>query len=305
MRTNNTRNYLLVTCFKNEEENLPHLLRSVTNQTITPILWLLVDDGSTDNSLHIVEGLAKEKGWVEILSLPRSERSIGIHIAEICSKGFNRIRELAKNRNLEYRFIGLLDADFEVEESYFEQLIEKMMNENGLGIVSGGVYTFGKRGKRLERTLESLPRGGARLWRKECFEQTGGYSITYSSDVVSAIHALEYGWKLRQFRDIIAIQSRPTSAGEGRLRGHIERGRGDYYLGRTAKIALFRTIRYSTAPPSLRGLAYLMGYLEGARKGLKTGDEIVRSYYLKEKVTDIMFKKRWIFDLNDRNQAGL
>ena len=44
------KNYVVVTPCKNEEKNLLALASSITNNTIKPSLWIILNDGSTDNT---------------------------------------------------------------------------------------------------------------------------------------------------------------------------------------------------------------------------------------------------------------
>ena len=54
-----TKGYILVTAAKNEGKNLPELIQSVAEQTIKPLLWVIVDDASTDNTPQILEDASK------------------------------------------------------------------------------------------------------------------------------------------------------------------------------------------------------------------------------------------------------
>lgn len=51
----NSRRYIVVTPCRNEEKNIPNLVQSITAQTIRPVLWVIVDDGSTDRTSEIVK----------------------------------------------------------------------------------------------------------------------------------------------------------------------------------------------------------------------------------------------------------
>lgn len=50
MEGDSSHKYIVVTPCKNEGENLPNLIASVVAQTIMPVLWVIVDDGSTDTT---------------------------------------------------------------------------------------------------------------------------------------------------------------------------------------------------------------------------------------------------------------
>ena len=48
------KSYIVVTPARNEESNLLDVADSMIKQTIKPKLWLIVDDGSTDDTLSLI-----------------------------------------------------------------------------------------------------------------------------------------------------------------------------------------------------------------------------------------------------------
>ena len=62
-------NYGLVTAFRNERNWLADLVRSIEAQHIKPAMWVLVDDGSTDDSLDHVRSLTRHLPFVEIVAV--------------------------------------------------------------------------------------------------------------------------------------------------------------------------------------------------------------------------------------------
>ncbi len=53
-------NYLIVTPVKNEEKDLPGLVESMASQSILPLIWIIMDDGSTDKSPQILQEAEKK-----------------------------------------------------------------------------------------------------------------------------------------------------------------------------------------------------------------------------------------------------
>ncbi|TFG41195.1 MAG: glycosyltransferase, partial [Bacteroidia bacterium] len=84
----NSRNYLLVTACKNEAENLPDLIKSVIAQTIKPIVWVIVDDGSTDKTSSILKFYSTRYTWIHVIRLYESKRDLGTHYAKVVEIGF-------------------------------------------------------------------------------------------------------------------------------------------------------------------------------------------------------------------------
>lgn len=182
--------------------------------------------------------------------------------------------------NIEFEYIGLLDADTVLEKNYFGKLLSELKKDNSLGIVSGGIYydTDGKLS--LEVTAKSLPRGTGRIWKKECFFETGGYQVEPSPDSISNIKALLRGWRLMQYTEVVQIQKRKTSAANGLWSGYLKNGWMAYYLGKNSFMALLNVLYLSVKSPYYTGIAYCWGYFSSViRKEKKIQDPEVRAYY--------------------------
>ena len=63
--------YALITPAWNEEQHLEQLIQSVTNQTILPIRWVIVSDGSTDRTDEIIRSASLRFPWIVLLRLER------------------------------------------------------------------------------------------------------------------------------------------------------------------------------------------------------------------------------------------
>jgi len=285
MNPESKKKYLLITPARNEEDNLPDVSESVTGQKVTPALWIIVDDGSTDETPNILEGLKARHSWIRSIRLPPRPRDITFHYSYVCKQGFDYALEYCRENGIEYNYIGLLDADTVLEENYFGKLIGEFEKYSSLGIASGGVY-YDVDGK-LSREVSdrNLPRGTGRLWRKSCFLETEGYQVEPSPDSISNTKALLRGWQLRQYADLVEIQKRKTSAGEGLWKGYVKNGWMAYYVDRNLPMVLFNTLYYSIKSPYYTGIAYLYGYLNSAiKREKKIGDMEIRTYYRKQNV---------------------
>ncbi|WP_440946653.1 glycosyltransferase family 2 protein [Methanosarcina sp. T3] len=274
------RKYLLITPARNEEDNLPDVSESVTGQKVTPALWIIVDDGSTDETPQILEELKAGYSWIQSIRLPPRPRDITFHYSYVCKQGFDYALEYCRKNGIEYDYIGLLDADTVLEENYFGKLMDEFEKDSSLGIVSGGVYY--DVGGKLSREVsdKNLPRGTGRLWRKFCFLETEGYQVEPSPDSISNTKAILRGWHLRQYVDVVEIQKRKTSAGEGLWNGYVKNGWMAYYVDKNLSMVLFNTLYYSLKSPYYTGIAYLYGYLNSAvKKENKIKDMEIRAYY--------------------------
>ena len=64
--------YALITPAWNEETHLDDVIRSVTGQTVLPVRWIIVSDGSTDRTDEIAQSYALRFPWIRLLRLERS-----------------------------------------------------------------------------------------------------------------------------------------------------------------------------------------------------------------------------------------
>jgi len=280
--------YVLITPAKNEEQNLPEVSKSIINQTVRPAIWIIVDDGSTDETPRILESLKAIYPWIQSIRLPPRPRDITFHYSYVCKQGFDKALEYCGNTNIEFEYIGLLDADSVLEENYFKKLLNEFEKDSSLGVASGSVhYDIGEKLSR-EMTDKNLPRGTGRLWKKECFFETGGYQLEPSPDSISNIKALLRGWKVAQFPEIIQIQKRETSAASGLWHGYTKNGWMGYYLGKNPLIAMSNVIYRSFKYPYYTGIAYFWGYVSSAIKREKRiQDPEIRNYYRNQGIPGI------------------
>ena len=273
--------YILVTPVKNEEKSLYNLIKSVALQSIKPVLWVIVDDGSTDETPIIIKETELKYDWINSIQLDGSIRDLGIHYADICRKGFDFGIRYCNINSIQYEYIGLLDADMVLCTDYFKRLIKEFENNSKLGIASGGIYYIDNKFNEIwEKGRDDLPRGGARIWRLKCFEETGGYLLTYSPDSVSNIKAKLMGWETKQFKEIKAIQTRMTSSAEGFWKGYEIKGVSSYFVNTNSLFVMLRGIKYLFNKPYYIGIAYLWGYIKSfIRREKRIDDEEIRYYY--------------------------
>ncbi len=145
--------YVLITPARNEAAYIEETIKSVVAQTILPLRWVIVSDGSTDGSDEVVRKFAAEHDWIDLVSLPRrAERNFEGKVA-----AFNAGQ--ARVAGLKYDVIGNLDADISFDREYFDFLLQKLAENPALGLVS----------KRSADTCRSkvAPLIGLRIFRPE------------------------------------------------------------------------------------------------------------------------------------------
>lgn len=271
-------NYFIVTPSKNEEQNISRLIRLIEKQTIKPFLWVIVDE-STDGTKEIINKTTDKYEWVKAIYLQTGEGYLGIKYGIACKAGFDYAIEYCRLHEIENYYIGLIDADVIIERDLFEKLMVEFEKEPELGIASGSEY-WEISGKLVSAgTRIDLPMGPVRMWRKKCFEVTGGYMAVACPDSVSNVKAKLRDWKTMQFNELKVV-TRRTSTARGFWWGAVEDGKTYYYLNFHPIIILLKSIKYSLKYPYYTGFGLIKGYFSCLiRKKKKIDDAEIEYYY--------------------------
>lgn len=257
--------YGIVTPIKNEEKYISDLIESVMNQTIPPNIWIIIDDGSTDNSSNILKSMEKKYSELKIIrNYNFGKRDLGIHYSKICKYAFDELIRRSKQEGIIIEYIALSDADMKYPNNYFEILIDFFKNNEDYGIISGIIKSKKKNGKYIiESKNFNRPRGTGRMWTYKCFIDSSGYIIGKSPDSISNIKALKRGWKICVVQNAVCYQQRETSSADGKLKGYYNLGNRQYYLHTPLFSAILGSIKISLKSPFISGIFYLLGYLKG------------------------------------------
>ena len=60
--------YVIISPCRNEAEFMRSTLNSVVNQSVKPSKWIIVDDGSTDDTPQILQQYANQYSFIEIVT---------------------------------------------------------------------------------------------------------------------------------------------------------------------------------------------------------------------------------------------
>src|SRR5436189_4999250 len=61
---------VLITLARNEEENIGRTIESMVAQTVRPLKWVIVNDGSTDSTPAIIDRYTAAHEWIDRLDMP-------------------------------------------------------------------------------------------------------------------------------------------------------------------------------------------------------------------------------------------
>ena len=220
--------YVIITPAHNEAALIENTIRSVITQTVRPLVWVVVNDESSDDTGRIVERYASDYRFIRLINLRRSGDRHFAHKVSAFNKGFSEIQ------SLKYQFIGNLDADISLEKDYFESVLHEFTHDSQLGIAGGMVSSrIGDRFISQNVALDSVA-GAVQLFRRECFEQIGGYLALPLGgiDAAAEITARMRGWKVRTIPTIGVLEHRRTGSSKaGPLGARVREGRRLYSLG--------------------------------------------------------------------------
>jgi glycosyltransferase involved in cell wall biosynthesis len=251
--------YALITPARNEAAFIELTLKSVVAQTVKPVKWVIVSDGSTDGTDEIVSKYAAENPWIQLLQMPpRRERHFAGKVLAL-NAGYHAFQ------GLDYQVICSLDADISFDPDYFSFLLGKLAEDGRLGLV--GTPFKDETTKVYDYRFVSIEHvsGACQVFRRECFEAIGGYVPVKGGgiDHIAVITSRMKGWKTRTFTERICFHHRSIgTAQRGALMARFKFGAQDYALGGHPVWEVFRTIyQMSKRPYILGGFMLGAGYL--------------------------------------------
>ncbi len=252
-------NYIIISPVKDEEKYVETTIRAVLRQTIRPLKWIIVDDGSRDATSDVIGRYSKECSWISTLRIDRdARRQLGSAEVRAFDCGYRLIEDVAHD------FIVKLDCDVDLPTDYFERLISRFQEDETLGICSG-VYLERKAGRWQPVKMPAYHASGAsKTVRAECFRQIGGFILCPGWDTVDEIKARAVGWKTRCFEDLTFYHLKPEGSASGYLKIAFMCGEIDYRSGLPIPFFFLKVLYRLTAghPVLLGGLAMLAGFLK-------------------------------------------
>ena len=269
--------YVIITPVRNEAEFVENTLRSVVDQTVRPVEWIIVNDGSTDRIGEIVAQYAARYPWIKLINRQdRGYRQRGPGVVDAFYAGLDQLG------CTDYGVIVKLDGDLSFEPGYFEELLKQFAADPELGIASGQPYVFDGKEWVTEMPLIPCTYGPTKLYRRECFEAIGGIQRSLGWDGIDDWKARMLGWQTVNFEHLRVLHHRDYGAAIGAIKAKIETGRGAYFMGYHPLYMIARCVRRMVDKPYvIGGLMTMWGYLTGWVVGSKRIDDADLVRYLR------------------------
>lgn len=274
---------MLITPARNEERFIEKLIQSVVAQTVLPTKWVIVNDGSTDSTASIASRYLAANSWMELLNLsPHRDRSFAAKVHAF-NAGFERVKDL------DFEVVGNLDSDLSFDADYLEFLLGKFQEDPKLGVAGTIFREEGYSSASDSFEGQNHVAGGCQLFRRECFQQIGGYIPNKAGgiDWIAVTTARMMGWTTKSFREKYFFHYRSLGTAErSLLASTFSYGEKDYYLGGHPVWEAFRVAYRTTKKPYLLGgMALLSGYASAFVRRMKrpVSDELMR-FHRKEQM---------------------
>jgi len=257
------RTYLLISPGRNEAAYMRNTLDSVIAQSVRPAKWVIVDDGSTDESPAILAEYAAKHDWIQIVTRKdRGIRAVGPGVIEAFYAGYDSI-----DPN-DYEYVCKLDLDLILPPRYFEELMSRMEADPRIATCSGKSYIQLDGEFVSERHGDETSIGATKFYRRACFQALGGFVREVMWDGIDVHSCRMMGWQACSWDvpDLRFTHLRPQGTShKGWVTGRMRHGFGQYYMGTSPVYMLANAVnRFSEKPYVLAGLAMLWGYVWSA-----------------------------------------
>ncbi len=314
-----SRKYCLVTPCRDESAFARRTLDAIARQSEPPALWVIVDDGSKDETPSILAEYAARLPYVRVVRREdRGDRKLGGGVIDAFYAGYETIDTTA------FEYVCKLDLDLDIPPRYFELLMNRMEAEPRIGTCSGKAYfvapghvndapnfpLFDTSGLVSEAIGDDNSLGMIKFYRIRCFQQIGGFVRELMWDGIDGHRCRQLGWMAVSWDDpeLRFVHLRPMGTSHKNWwTGRMRHGFGQYFMGTAPVYMLAAAAFRMTRPPRvLGGLGMLQGYFKSMiQRSPRYGDEEFRRFLRRYQWSVLVKgKAKAVADLN-RRQAEL
>jgi poly-beta-1,6-N-acetyl-D-glucosamine synthase len=268
-----SRRYALVSPCRDEADYCRRTLDSIVNQTVRPALWVIIDDGSKDQTPQILAEYAGKYDFIRIVRREdRGKRSVGPGVIDAFYAGYDTINPD------EFDYVCKLDLDLDIPACYFEVMMRRMEENPRIGTCSGKPYFPGDNGKLISEACgDEMSVGMIKFYRRECFKRIGGFVRQVMWDGIDCHRCRMLGWIACSWDEpeIRFIHLRAMgSSHKGIFTGRMRHGFGQYFMGTGLAYMTASALFRMTRPPLIvGGAAMWWGYVKAMLSGAERYDD--------------------------------
>jgi glycosyltransferase involved in cell wall biosynthesis len=266
------KTYVLISPCRNEADYMRETLDSVIAQTLQPTKWIIVDDGSTDDTPRILADYAARYPWIEIVTrADRGHRAVGPGVIDAFYTGYNHIQPD------HYEYLCKLDLDLRLPPRYFEILADRMAKNQHIATCSGKAYIEGDGKTRNENHGDETSLGMTKFYRVKAFKEIGGFVREVMWDGIDCHRCRMMGWIACSWDEpeLRFIHLRPMGSSQQNIYvGRMRHGFGQYFMGTGFLFMAASAVnRIRDKPLFLGSLAMIWGWLKSALSGMRRYDD--------------------------------
>jgi biofilm PGA synthesis N-glycosyltransferase PgaC len=266
----NRPSYVVITPVRNEQDHLRATIESMVEQTVRPATWVIVNDGSTDETGRIAHEASSRHNWIRVVDREdRGFRKSGGGVVETFSDGYRLIEKD------QWDFVVKLDGDLSFESDFFSRALQRFSEDPRLGIGGGTIYW--KKGDLWEQEAKDPAfhvRGATKIYRRECWRQIGHLYPVAGWDTLDEVKANMLGWRTYSFPDLKLLHHRPTGGAYGIWPEWVKNGRCNYASGYHPIFMLLKCVtRVFRRPYGIAALGLCVGFCSGYLKRIWRVDD--------------------------------
>jgi biofilm PGA synthesis N-glycosyltransferase PgaC len=286
---------LIITPFKNEQDSIVRTMESIVKQTVHPVMWLLMDDGSDDKSPELVKEFQVQYPFIQYHRRNKISisRATGNNVVDVFNDGL----KLAEELGVEWDIVSKLDADLVIQRNdYLQFLLNKFESYPSLGIASGVTYILADEKKVIESTHRWHTQGQTKFYRKSCLEAIGGLRPFKGWDGIDDILARSKNYITEKFfeQEIWHIYPTQTRSAEGGFKkGLLREASGYRNMGYPFYMYMFKSLKLVKERGVYPGIVYFYYGLKATlfSKPMVNKEElsVVKDFMLKRWKNDFVY----------------
>ncbi len=253
--------FVVISPVRNEADHFADVCRSLESQTVQPLRWVIVDDGSSDATGRLADEAAVRHDWIRVVHRrDRGFRKSGGGVIEAFYEGYELVKDL------EWDFLVKLDGDLTFPRDTFETFARRFREDPKLGL-GGGTICAWREGQAVEESPGDPKfhvRGATKIYRRVCWEAMGGLIRAPGWDTLDEVKINMLGWRSYGFPEVKLIHHRHTGDADGTWKNWVKNGRANYNVGYSPVFMFLKCARRALRRPYfVAALALWTGFLSG------------------------------------------